>query len=54
MPTVRARRVCAVFSQVFLMGSTCTLICLSFETPKTIKLPFVPNEKLMAFRCFNI
>ena len=31
-----------------------TLKCLSFGTPKTINCPFVPNGKLIGFRCFNI
>ena len=31
-----------------------TLKCLSFGTPKIINFPFVSNEKLMIFRCFNI
>ena len=28
-----------------------TLKCLSIGTPKTINFPFVPNGKLMNFRC---
>ena len=28
--------------------------CLSIGTPKTINFPFVPNGKLMVFRCPNI
>ena len=31
-----------------------TLKCLSIGTPKSINFPFVPNEKLMDFRCPNI
>ena len=31
-----------------------TLKCLSIGTPKTINFPFVPNGKLMVFRCPNI
>ena len=31
-----------------------TLKCLSIGTPKIINFPFVPNEKLMIFRCPNI
>ena len=31
-----------------------TLKCLSIGTPKTINFPFVPNEKLMDFRCPSI
>ena len=34
--------------------SDLTLKCLSIGTPKTINFPFVSNEKLMIFRCFNI
>ena len=30
-----------------------TLKCLSIGTPKTINIPFVPNGKLMIFRCPN-
>ena len=32
---------------------TITLKCLSIGTPKTIAFPFVPNGKLMDFRCPN-
>ena len=31
-----------------------TLNCLNIGTPKTINFPFVPNGKLMTFRCLNI
>ena len=31
-----------------------TLNCLNIGTPKTINFPFVPNGKLMNFRCLNI
>ena len=31
-----------------------TLKCLNIGTPKTINFPFVPNGKLMIFRCPNI
>ena len=31
-----------------------TLMCLSIGRPKTINFPFVPNGKLMDFRCSNI
>ena len=31
-----------------------TLKCLSIWTPKTINFPFVPNGKIMGFRCPNI
>ena len=31
-----------------------TLKCLSIRTLKTINFPFVPNGKLMGFRCPNI
>ena len=31
-----------------------TLKCLSIGTPKSINFPFVPNGKLMDFRCPNI
>ena len=31
-----------------------TLKCLNMGTPKTINFPFVPNGKLMIFRCPNI
>ena len=31
-----------------------TLKCLSIGTPKTINFPFVPNGKLIDFRCPNI
>ena len=31
-----------------------TLKCLSIGTSKTINFPFVPNGKLMVFRCSNI
>ena len=30
-----------------------TLMCLSIGTPKTINFPFVPNGKLIVFRCLN-
>ena len=29
-------------------------MCLSIDTPKTINFSFVPNGKLMVFRCSNI
>ena len=31
-----------------------TLKCLSIRTPKTINFPFVPNGKLIIFRCPKI
>ena len=31
-----------------------TLVCLNIGTPKTINFSFVPNGKLMVFRCPNI
>ena len=31
-----------------------TVMCLSIGTPKIIDFPFVPNGKLMIFRCPNI
>ena len=33
---------------------TYPLKCLSIGTPKTINFPFVPNGKLIDFRCPNI
>ena len=33
---------------------TITLKCLNIGTSKTINFPFVPNGKLMIFRCPNI
>ena len=30
-----------------------TLKCLSIGTPKTINFPFVPNGKLIGFRCLS-
>ena len=36
------------------VGKVCTLKCLSIGTPKTTTFPFVPNEKMMVFRCPNI
>ena len=35
-------------------GNIITLKCLSIGTPKTINFPFVPNGKLIDFRCPNI
>ena len=32
----------------------CTLKCLSIETLKTIDIPYIPNGKLMVFRCLSI
>ena len=34
-------------------GEQFTLMCLSIGTPKTFNFPFVPNGKLMDFRCSN-
>ena len=31
-----------------------TLMCSGIGTPKTINFPFVPNGKLIVFRCPNI
>ena len=33
---------------------TCTVLGLSTGTPKTINFPFVPNGKLIIFRCAKI
>ena len=44
--------VCTVCS--FLSVTIITLKCLSIGTPKTINFPFVPNGKLMFFRCSNV
>ena len=35
-------------------GILITLNCINIGTPKTINFPFVPNGKLMIFRCPNI
>ena len=32
-------------------GLQITVMCLSIGTPKTINFPFVPNVKLIIFRC---
>ena len=34
--------------------SRSTVMCLSIGTPKTINFPFVPNGKLIIFRCPKI
>ena len=39
---------------VLQFRNTLGLKCLSIGTPKTINFPFVPNGKLMLFRCPNI
>ena len=42
----------SVLSQIFKICHT--LKCLKIGTPKTINFPFVPNGKLMIFRCPNV
>ena len=37
-----------------LMSHIHTLKCLKIGTPKSINFPFVPNGKLMIFRCPSI
>ena len=49
---MKGNRTIPVIKNITVNGYT--LKCLSIGTPKTINLPFVSNEKLMIFRCFNI
>ena len=43
-----------LFAQSIYTVVISTLKCLSIGTPKSINFPFVPNGKLMDFRCPNI
>ena len=37
-----------------MQASIVTVMCLSIGTPKIINFPFVPNGKLIIFRCPKI
>ena len=42
------------FDVSFETVTVCTVMCLNIGPPNTINFPFVPNGKLMIFRCSYI
>ena len=48
---VHVTRSSMTFDVSFETVTVCTLKCLNIGTPKTINFAFVPNGKLMVFRC---